>query len=167
MKICFFIQNLAMGGVIRQISILADGLGRRGHEVSLVALYPLDQKWRFVWKAPTVEVETLLPKKPSVALAPVELAYATLQLRSFLKREKIQILYAYEGNVARFMAWLADLGLAETKLVWGIQGAGQRNIREEYDWKLALPFYMCKWVSGSVPALISNSEAGYRDRKER
>jgi glycosyltransferase involved in cell wall biosynthesis len=156
-----------MGGVIRQISILADHLSRRGHEVSLVALYPLDEKWRFVWKLPPVEVAALLPKKPAVALAPMELARATIELRRFLKRKKIEILYAYEGNVARFIAWLVALGLCDTKVVWGVQGAGQRNIREDYDWKLALPFYMCKWISGFIPALISNSEAGYRDRKER
>ena len=160
-------QNLVMGGVIRQISLLADHLSRRGHEVSLVALYPLDEKWRFVWKLPSVEVVTLLPKKPSVALAPMELAGATLALRNFLRRKNVQILYAYEGNIARFTAWLASIGLHETSLAWGVQGAGQRNIREDYDWKLALPFYMCKWISGFVPALISNSEAGYHDRKER
>jgi glycosyltransferase involved in cell wall biosynthesis len=106
-------------------------------------------------------------KKPAVALAPMELARATVELRRFLKRKEIEILYAYEGNVARFIAWVVALGLRDTKVVWGVQGAGQRNIREDYDWKLALPFYMCKWISGFVPALISNSEAGYRDRKER
>jgi glycosyltransferase involved in cell wall biosynthesis len=167
MKICFLIQNLAMGGVMRQISILAGGLSRRGHDISVLALYPVDEKWRLVWNLPTVEVSTLMAKKPSVAKAPAELAGAAIALRKFLQREKTQILYAYEGNVARFIAWLASVGLAETKLVWGVQGAGQRNIREDYDWKLALPFYICKWISGFVPALISNSEAGYRDRKDR
>jgi glycosyltransferase involved in cell wall biosynthesis len=167
MKICFFIQNLSMGGVMRQISILAGHLSRRGHEISILALYPVDQNWRFVWDLSSIEVSSLLLTKPSVALAPIELARATLELRSALKKKKIQILYGYEGNIARFIGWLATLRLPETKLVWGIQGAGQRNIREEYDWKLSLPFYLCKWVSGFVPAMISNSEAGYNDRRER
>jgi glycosyltransferase involved in cell wall biosynthesis len=167
MKICFFIQNLAMGGVIRQISILADHLSRRGHEISILALYPVDQNWKFIWELSSIEVSSLLLEKPSVALAPIELARATLNLRSLLKKRKIQILYSYEGNIARFLGWLATLRLPETKVVWGVQGAGQRNIREDYDWKLALPFYLCKWVSGFVPALISNSEAGYNDRREK
>jgi glycosyltransferase involved in cell wall biosynthesis len=166
MRICFFIQNLAMGGVVRQISFLADGLSCRGHEVSVLALYPVDERWRLAWKSASVEVSTLIAKKPSVALAPLELTQATLALRSFSKRKKIEILYGFEGNIARFVAWLAAAGLQETKVVWGGQGAGQRKIREDYDWKLALPAYMCKCVSGFVPALISNSEAGYNDRKE-
>lgn len=156
-----------MGGVIRQISILADHLSRRGHEIFISALYPVDQNWRFVWDLSSIEVSSLLLTKPSLALAPIELARATLNLRSLLKKRKIQILYSYEGNIARFIGWIATLGLPETKLVWGVQGAGQRNIREDYDWKLSLPFYLCKWVSGFVPALISNSEAGYIDRRER
>jgi len=64
------------------------------------------------------------------------------------------------------MGCLAAVGRSTTIVVWGAQGAGQRHVREEYDWKLALPAYLSKLVSGLVPALISNSEAGYRDRKE-
>jgi len=91
MKICFFVQNLAMGGVMRQIAILAKGLTRRGHDVSVLALYPVDDKWRIVWDLP-LEVSTLLAGKPHIVLAPAELATATARLRSFLKQRDIQIL---------------------------------------------------------------------------
>jgi len=45
MRILFFIDTLGLGGVIRQLSLLAGGLQKKGHQVSVLALYPVDRDW--------------------------------------------------------------------------------------------------------------------------
>ena len=66
MKILFFIEHLGVGGVMRQVSILADPLGRRGHDVSLVALYTLDPYWNLVSK---VQFAVLTEKRTLVLVS--------------------------------------------------------------------------------------------------
>ena len=167
MKIFFFIQNLGIGGVIRQLAILTDHLARRGHDVSVVALYPIDESWKLIWKSDSIEVRPLLSRKPTVALAAIALTQATLELRSLLKRESVQILYSCEGPIASFIAWLATRGLRKTKLIWGIRGVGLKNDLSEYDWKISLTSRLCKLVSASVPLMIFNSEAAYARYRTR
>lgn len=166
MKILFFIQDLGMGGVVRQISILSEHLARRGHDVSVLALYTMNQNWKLIWKLDSIDVQSLLIQHPAGVLsAGVKLIKATLELRNLLKRGNIQILYSYQGHVARFISWLATRGVANTRLIWGIQGSGQRNTLYRNDWKVSLPFHLCRWVSVSIPLMIANSEAGYAHRK--
>jgi glycosyltransferase involved in cell wall biosynthesis len=161
MKILFFIQDLGMGGVVRQISILSEHLARRGHDVSVLALYSTDQNWKLIWKLDSIDVQSLLIQNPTGVLsAGVKLIKATLKLRNLLKRGNIQILYSYQGHITRFISWLATRGMASTKLIWGIQGSGQRSALYN-NWKVSLPFHLCRWVSVSVPLMIANSEAGY------
>jgi glycosyltransferase involved in cell wall biosynthesis len=84
-----------------------------------------------------------------------------------IKREDIQVLYSYQGDIARFIAWLATRGIPNAKLIWGIQGSGQRNTLTLNDWRESLPFYLCKWVSASVHLMVSGSNAGYISRKAK
>lgn len=165
MKILFFIQYLGLGGVLRQISILADHLGRRGHDVSVLGLYTIDSGWHLLWKS-NFPIPLLLTQKPTGVLsAGIPLIKAAFVLRSLLKKEKVEILYSFEGHGARFIAWLATRGMANIKLVWGIRGSGRRNTPYSNDWKVTLPSHLGKWVSGSIPLMIANSEAGYTHRK--
>jgi len=62
---------------------------------------------------------------------------------------------------------LATRGIPNTKLIWGIQGSGQRTTLSNNNWKVSLPFYLCKFASPSVPLMISGSEAGYNSRKAK
>lgn len=154
-----------MGGVVRQLSILSDRLVCRGHKVSVAALYATDHNWKLLWKTDSIQVRAFLLHPPTGVLsAGIELTKATFELRSLLKRENIQILYGYQGHTARFIAWLATRRLPNTKLVWGIRGSISLYRNE---WKVALPFHLCKWVSASVPLMIANSEAGCTYRKAR
>ena len=162
MKILFFIEHLGLGGVVRQVSILADHLGRRGHDVSLLALYTIDPHWNLVSK---VNFDVLTEKPEGLVSAGIRFTKAALALRRLLKKTDIDILYSFQGPNARLIAWLATRGMANTQLVWGFQGAGRRNTSRARDWKLALPSHLAKWVSGSVPLMIANSEAGYTHHK--
>src|SRR3989304_424560 len=168
MKILFFIQSLGMGGAVRQLSILSDHLVRRGHDVSIVALYTTDQNWNLVWKIDSIQVKSFLLQPSTGALyTGLQLIKTAVQLRNMIKREEIQVLYSYQGDIARFIAWLATRGMPNTKLIWGIQGSGQRNTLSGNNWKVSLPFYLCKLVSASVPLMISGSQAGYNSRKAK
>jgi len=157
LKILFFIEHLGLGGVVRQVSILVDHLGRRGHDVSLLALYTLDQDWNLVSKR---NYDTLAQKPRGLVTAGIQFTKAALALRRFLKKTNVDILYSFEGPNARLIAWLATRGMASTQLVWGFRGAGRRYISRARDWKVALPSHLGKWVSGSIPLMIANSEAG-------
>jgi len=168
MKILFFIQSLGIGGVVRQLSILTDHLARRGHDVSVVALYTTDQNWELIWKIDSIQVKSFLLQPSTGALSTgLQLTKATALLRNLIKREDIQVLYSYQGDIARFISWLATRGIPNTKLIWGIQGSGQRTTLSNNNWKVSLPFYLCKFASPSVPLMISGSEAGYNSRKAK
>lgn len=162
MKILFFIEHLGLGGVVRQVSTLADQLGRRGHDVSLLALYTLDPHWNLVSK---VKFDVLTEKPKGLVSAGIRFTKAALALRRLLKKTNVDILYSFQGHNARLIAWLATRGMSNTQLVWGFQGAGRRNTSRARDWKVALPSHLGKWVSGSIPLMIANSEAGYTHRK--
>jgi hypothetical protein len=166
-RILFFVQHLASGGVMRQMATQAEHLNRRGHSVSLLGLYEVDEDWRFLWTPSSGDVCALLGRP---ALVP--LLGATCRLRRTLRKERVDVLYAYQGNLARFIAWVATRR-SRTTLVWGLRGAGRSySLREGL--KLALPFYLCRAVSASVPLLIANSDAararrsasGFRCRRE-
>ena len=168
MRILFFIQSLGMGGADRQLSILSGHLARRGHDVSVVALYTTDQNWKLFWQLDSIDTRSLLLNEPTGVLAGgAGLIKATLELRGFLKRENIQILYGYLGHTARFISWLATRGMPDTKLIWGTRTSGGNTDLYRRNWKLSLLFNLCKWVSASVPLMISNSEAGYNYNKAR
>jgi glycosyltransferase involved in cell wall biosynthesis len=164
-KILFLFQYLGLGGVVRQLSVLTDHLGRRGHHVSLLALYTIDQDWNLLWKLDS-PVSPLLRQKPvGVVRAATQLIKAAITLRSLLKKEKIDVLYSFDGDASRFISWLVTRGMADIRLVWGIQGSGRKSALYRDDWKITLPFNLCKWVSGSIPLMIANSQVGCTQRK--
>jgi glycosyltransferase involved in cell wall biosynthesis len=157
-NIVFFVQNFAVGGVIRQIATQAEHFEGRGHNVALVGLFELDAEWKLIWKDRPTPVHALLGPPPRHVLpAAVRLTGATRRLRRMLEEEQVDVLYAYHGHVARFVAWLATRG-SKTAPIWGLRGAG-RSYSLRRGWKHALSFYLCKRVSRSIPLLISNSDA--------
>jgi len=155
-----------MGGVVRQLSILTDRLASRGHDVSVVALYPIDQDWKLIWNNNSIKIRPFLSRNPNVSLFDgLQLIKTIIQLRNIIRREEIRILYALQGESSWLIAWLATRGMINTKLIWGNRGSG-RNSANRANWKRYLPFQFNKWVSSSVPLLISNSEDGcnfYKD----
>lgn len=163
MHLTFFIGTLETGGAERQLAQLACGLAQRGHTVSLVTIYPGGQNWEWVQNCPSVRLQALYAKKAShMLLVGWQLAWAFWGLRHILRQEQPEVLYSalYLSN---FMAWLASRNLDTVKLVWGIRAS---NLT--LNWKRRVPFYLCQWVSVSVPLLIANSKVGlaYHEAKE-
>ena len=161
MKIMFFIQDLGFGGVLRQVSLLAANLARRGHGVSVIAMYPKDDTWRGLWNADSIDIGTLFSRKPYRDIpGPITMLMAVSRLRRLLKRERTEVLYCFGGSAAMLVSWLAARTLPGTKLVWGIRGSGAllRLVSDNIKYKAV--FQIPKYVSSSVPLVVSNSEAG-------
>jgi glycosyltransferase involved in cell wall biosynthesis len=156
--ILFLVQHLGMGGALRQLALQAEQLDRRGHSVSLVGLYEHDEQWTSLWKPSTGPAHVLL-RRPAV----LPLLGAVRRLRRRLSEEGVDVLYAYQGNLVRFIAWLATRR-SRTTLVWGLRGAG-RSYSLRKGLRLALPFHLCRAVSASVPLLIANSDAARERRR--
>jgi glycosyltransferase involved in cell wall biosynthesis len=167
-NVLFFVQHVGVGGVVRQVAITADQLVERGHGAALVGLYKLDDDWESLWESRGVAVGPLLGPPPTKAWAALlPLLRATLQLRRLVRQRNVDLLYGYQGQLARLVAWAVTRRLPATTLVWGGQGSGAPRSLGETSWTLVVPFYLCKWVSGSVPLLITNSRAGYGARQRQ
>ena len=166
MRILFFIDTLGLGGVIRQLSLLAGGLQKKGHQVSVLALYPVDRDWGSMWEASQVRIRTLYDKRPGNVLPEVAgLIRAVLELRRVIKKERIQVLYAFQGHTASFISWLAVCSVPGTKIVWGVQGSTPERRPGGYPRKASPALYVNKWVSPFVPLMIPNSFKGLASRR--
>lgn len=167
MRILFFIDTLGLGGVIRQLSLLAGGLQKKGHNVSVLALYPVDRDWGCMWKVSQVRIRTLYDERPGNVLHEAAgLIRAVLELRRMIIKERIQILYAFQGHTARFISWLAVCTVPGTKIVWGVRSSTPEWRPGGYTRKKASPaLYVNKWVSPFVPLMISNSFKGLASRR--
>lgn len=166
MRILFFIDTLGLGGVIRQLSLLAGGLQKKGHQVSVLALYPVDRDWGSMWEASQVRIRTLYNKRPGNVLPEVAgLIRAVLELRRVIKKERIQVLYAFQGHTASFISWLAVCSVPGTKIVWGVQGSTPERRPGGYTRKESPALYVNKWVSPFVPLMIPNSFKGLASRR--
>lgn len=162
MRILFFLQCLGVGGVERQVFLLADHLVRRGHDVSIAALHVLDPRWRWFEGPASIRVQVFFPSTPRHVLsAASQLAGATLRLRSLLKREGVQLVYGTQRAISESIAWLATRGMPNTRLVWCSRGRGGSSAvpYRRANWKMAGLSRVCTWVSASVPLMISISEA--------
>lgn len=155
LQILFFIGTLQIGGAERQIAQLATGLAKRGHTMHVVTFYPGGPNWESLKKYNSVRLQSLFPRKAdrSVGVAK-QLSQAVLRLRSVLCREKISVIYSalYMSNL---IAWLSTRNMPTVKLIWGIRAS---NL--QLNWKRAMPFHICKWLSPSVDLLIANSKVG-------
>lgn len=155
MKILFFIDTLKTGGAERQISQLAQGLAQRGHDISVVTVYSGGQYWDWLQNRQGIQVQALFETKTkSVIIAGLQLAWSVVKLRHLLRKNSFKIVYS-TLYISNLIAWLAIQGKPEVNLVWGIRASSLK-----LNWKRALPFYLCKLVSASVPLLIANSQAG-------
>lgn len=159
-RVSLFIASLATGGAERQLSILAEGLSERGHDVRVVTLFPGGNIADDLKQNPKVELRSLWPKKGrNIFVRLFQLACAPLILRNLLNNETC--LYSML-EVTNFIAWLATRFKRNAYLVWGI-----RSSNMEGHWKMALFDKLCAFISPDVELLIANSHAGLECLLER
>src|SRR3954462_13089817 len=98
MNVIIFIEDVGLGGVLRQVSLLAEGLRRKGHKVSLLGLAERDLEWHQVWDS-TLELAVLYRKKARLGIIRAARFIETVALlRRILRRRKIDVVYAVQGD---------------------------------------------------------------------
>jgi glycosyltransferase involved in cell wall biosynthesis len=162
MKILFYFQDLCVGGVLNQLSQLVVNLDRRGHSISVVAMYPSDADWEHLWSARSINIETLFSSMPYTAVpGPITLIKATSRLREIIKREKPEILYSFGGHAPRILSWLAARTLPDIKLVWRYRGAGNKLLLRNNNLNYKAMLFIEKYISTTVPLAVYNSDASF------
>ena len=160
-----FIEEVGLGGVLRQASLLADGLTRRGHEVAVFGLAERNREWPYVWASP-LKLSVFYRDKASNPIFRVARFIRTMAtLKKLLRKEQVDVLYVF-GDVAKLLSWLAARGGPAT-LVWGIRGSGGGFAFRYLGWKRSLLNRLAATLSGFVPLVIANSEAGQAGRNLR
>ncbi|MBD1903538.1 glycosyltransferase [Trichocoleus sp. DQ-A3] len=156
MQIVFFIGSLETGGAEYQIVQLADGLAQRNHDVCVVTFYPGGQNWEWLQARGQVRIYPLFTKKFSGTIpAGLQLIWAIPRLRSVLRKQQTPLFVYSFLYLSNLIAWLAVRWMPGVTLIWGIRAS---NLK--LNWKRAIPFSLCKWISASVPLIVANSKAG-------
>lgn len=150
MKIALLIRCLELGGAERQLSLLAQGLMERGHQVSVLVFYG----------GGPLEADLSSAGVPMVDLAKAgrwDLAGVALRLRAWLQRERPQVLYSFLDTPNLMAAWLGPLcpGL---KVVWGVRASDMDLSR--YDWFARLSHGLLGLSARGAAAIIANSRSG-------
>jgi len=162
MKILVYFQDLCVGGVLRQLSQLVVNIERKGHVISVVALYLSDTNWKHLWAPESRNIEVLFPSKPYTDIPdPITLIKATSRLRKIIKNEKPDILYSFGGHAPRFLSLLAAGTSRDIKLVWRYRGAGHKLLLLNNDIKYKTLLCIDKYISNFVDLGVYNSDATF------
>ena len=150
MNILFFIRSLGPGGAERQLVNLAIGLKKRGHEISVVTMYP-GGVFEDLLSANNISTYCLEKARRWQILSPL------IRLQKILKIVQPDILHSYGPETNVFLV-LQRLFFKRYLLVWGVRVAGlPRKMYGQFE--SILYWFECRW--SRVPDLvISNSEAG-------
>jgi glycosyltransferase involved in cell wall biosynthesis len=149
MKILFLVRDLAIGGSQRQLAILAAGLARRGHDVTVAVLYAGGALEHLLGGS---GARLLTAGKSSRWRAVAPLA----RLRRVLLSERPDVLYAFLPTQTTLAALLLPRRL-KTKLVFGLRAAGVRLDR--YDALSALMYRSEVWLARRADLIVANARA--------
>jgi len=89
MRIAFVIRALQAGGAETQLCLLATGLARRGHHVTVVTLYPGGLWWDKLLSDGTVTLTSVMKR------GPLDLWRGVVRLRRLLIEGRHEVLYAF------------------------------------------------------------------------
>ncbi|MCB1055665.1 MAG: glycosyltransferase [Acidobacteria bacterium] len=131
LKLLLFIGRLGGGGAERQLALLASGLARRGHEVTVMTLYPGGQHWRSLELDRAVRLEALFGgRAPTAPLAALQRLSAVGALRRRVRELSPDVVYSflYVANAlaAGALRGAGAGGLAGVPLVWGLRASNPR-----------------------------------------
>jgi glycosyltransferase involved in cell wall biosynthesis len=131
-----------------QVTVLANGLARSGHAVSLLVFYPNGPLRERL--SPNVTVRCLEKR------GRWDLIGFLGSLFRVLGEEQPDVLYAFMP-IANELASLAKLRLPKLKVTWGVRASDAR-----YDWLARLSYWLECRFSGCPDLIIANSGAGRR-----
>jgi glycosyltransferase involved in cell wall biosynthesis len=149
--IALLIRSLNYGGAEMQLTILANGLARLGHPVSVLVFYPNGPLCERL--APEVIVRCLGKRGRWDVMGFLR------SLFQVLHEEQPDVLYSFLP-VANLIACLARLRSPRLRLVWGVRASDMDLAR--YDWLSKLTYWLERRFSRYPRLIISNSRAGRR-----
>ena len=156
MNLTLFIGSLKPGGAERQALVLANQLATVDVDVTIVTIFRDNQlAWIDNGAFDHVRKAAIFSRRPGNKIFTLlYLMIAPLALRQMLRKEKADVVYSmlYLSNL---IAKLATLGRGAPGLIWGVRASQLPS-----SWKRFVPFNLCRLLSGRVPVVIANSEAG-------
>jgi glycosyltransferase involved in cell wall biosynthesis len=157
MKVLIFIRSLDTGGSQRQLAMLANGLARRSHQVTIVVLYPggaiqaamQDTGVRLIsiGKAGRWDVMTPLAR-----------------LWRLLRSERPDVIYTFQPTQSVIAAFVLP-PWRPARLVFGIR-AGRMEF-DRYDALSAVSYRLEAWLSRRADLMIANGRAVKSDAVAR
>lgn len=151
MRILFVVRTLNRGGAERQLSQLALGLRRAGHEIAVAVFYaggPFEHDLR----AGGIPVHDLTKRGRWDTVS------FLFRLMRLVRRMRPDVLHAYMG--ANLFASALKPLFPRVKVVWGIRTA--RHDLRAYDWATRVGPWLHRMASPGADAIIANSEAARR-----
>lgn len=150
-RIALVISSLNYGGAEVQATLLANGLARLGHRVSVIVFYargPLRERL-------SAEVRVRCLGRRSRW----DVIRLTGRFFSALAEEKPEVLYAFLPG-ANLVACLSKLRPGKLKVAWGVRAS--RMDLEQYDWGARASYWLEARCSRWPELIIANSTAGRR-----
>lgn len=150
MKVLFLVRSLASGGAQRQLVVLAGGLRRRGHQVTVATFYP-GGPFESALRQAGVTVRTLEKR------GRWDVVGFASSLVKLVRAEAPDILHTYLLDPSLLATFLRPF-IPSPKFIWGIRWA-EVNFRQ-FGWLSGATFQLACWLSFVPDAIIVNSRAG-------
>jgi glycosyltransferase involved in cell wall biosynthesis len=147
-RIALLIRSLNYGGAEMQVTVLANGLARSGHAVSLLVFYPNGPLRARL--SPNVTVRCLEKRGRWDVIGFLRSLFRVLD------EEQPDVLCG-QMPVANLLAWLTRLRSPKLKVVWGVRASDAR-----YDWLAQVSYWFECRFSRWPDLIIANSVAGRR-----
>jgi len=151
-KIAFLIRSLENGGAERQLTVLANELAERGHEVYVLVFYPGGVREHDV----NTSLVRLVPMRKRSRWDVFGFGWQILRAVRIIRPDVIHG-YLSAGNIAATLGRVAAPG---AKLVWGIRDSDMHF--EKYGWMTRLTYSAAFALSRLAGLVIFNSHAGLR-----
>ena len=151
MKVIFLIRSLNYGGAERQLVLLAEGLHKHGHSVSVAVFYangPLEKHLH----------QAGVPVRQLNKRGRWDIHGFLLRLFQLLRKEKPDILHGYLTVPNLFAVILKPL-FSRIKIIWGVRASNMDLSR--YDWLARLTYWLECRLSRFADLIIVNSRAGF------
>lgn len=151
LRIVFLARSLGYGGAERQLSVLASGLGQRGHVVSVLTFYPggeLEPELR----SSGVRIRSLDKR------GRWDVAGFLANLHRALREESPNVLHSYLG-MPNIVAGATRSLFPGMRVVWG-ERASNMDL-SQYDWLARVSAVLARALSRTPDLVIVNSRAGF------
>jgi glycosyltransferase involved in cell wall biosynthesis len=157
MKVLLFVRDLGIGGSQRQLAVLAAGLARRGHDVTVAVLYTGGALEGLLGES-GVRLLSLGKSRRWDVVSPLA------RLRRLFVDELPDLVYAFLPTQTTLAGLLLPLR-CKTKLVFALRAAGVQLDR--YDALSALAYRTEAWLARRADLLIANARAVRSNAIER